>query len=452
MTAKKSATKKSATKKSFAKKKSAAKKKSSAKKSATKKSSFAKKKELPAVKIKETEVGDPVDKSSIRKRAQKRNLMEANSQWACRPADERFWDLEEMEEACKKVDSNRTAQTIDPVNLRCDWDKRRGQVQLLHDGKAWGVQPWAFDLLAAKIRAPVRYLTSLPGKMAADLIDYGLQNHASFANDARVSLRGDLATPTVEAITSSRFGYIPNYRLIEGLKRLQDKGWRVPPARPAGEGPTRKATKDDVLSSGKVGLSIKEGDLIGPAGLYASDHDMFAFLVLEGQGLSVPGFDLNRGMFLYNSEVGAGSAKLVTFYYDAVCGNHIVWGASEVAEFRVRHIGEALPRVVGHMEDLKIEFDDQTVANSIKKAQKKKLGKDVYEVSEAVWKYRPANLSRNDAAAAFSLAEKHDADRVDPTSVWGMVCGVTRLSQESDKADERARYDSSAAALSKMVS
>ncbi len=81
----------------------------------------------------------------------------------------------------------------------------------------------------------------------------------------------------------------------------------VPPARPAfpDQPGTRPATEDDVLAV-KDFLSINVGDPVAPAGLYASNHDMFAFLINEENRID-DGSDsgLSRGVFFENSEVGA---------------------------------------------------------------------------------------------------------------------------------------------------
>jgi hypothetical protein len=73
--------------------------------------------------------------------------------------------------------------------------------------------------------------------------------------------------------------------VTERLSELPETGWRVPPARLAqgDDRQARPATASDVLDDreGGGGLSINLGDMIAPAGLYASDRDMFVFMVNE---------------------------------------------------------------------------------------------------------------------------------------------------------------------------
>jgi len=110
----------------------------------------------------------------------------------------------------------------------------------------------------------------------------------------------------------------------------------------------------------------------------------------------------------------------------------------------IETMGEKLSAVL-------LAADSGAEAKGIAKAAKHFLGKDRAEVTEAVYSNRRAHLSQEDAGRAFDMAVKHDADRVDPTSVWGMICGLTRLSQLESNTDDRARMDQSVPALFAMA-
>jgi hypothetical protein len=282
--------------------------------------------------------------------------------------------------------------------------------------------------------------------MTAELINYGLERNGYDGKAARLSFAvRDDETVQLESVTSDRYGYIPNWKITRGLQELERMGWRVPPARPNGSDPrARKATKDDVLKTKSIsGLSIKVGDMIAPAGLYASDRDMFAFLVNEDVVIDGgKGTGLNRGIFVENSEVGKGAFKITTFLYDAVCGNHIVWGASEVNEISVRHIGDADIRAFLALEDDLSRYAYESCRDTetaIASARKKTLGKGRDQVVERLFGKRW--LPKSTFAEAFDRAAELDADRVDPTTVWGMVTGLTRVSQDQAWADERVHID-----------
>ena len=83
--------------------------------------------------------------------------------------------------------------------------------------------------------------------------------------------------------------------------------------------------------------------------LYASDHDMFAFLMSNDRTIAdptAPGTALRRGVIAINSEVGASSLKFMGFMFRDVCANHIIWGAEQLAEVSIRHVGTVNRRMM----------------------------------------------------------------------------------------------------------
>ncbi len=75
----------------------------------------------------------------------------------------------------------------------------------------------------------------------------------------------------------------------------------------------------------------------GATGLYCGEQDMFCFLIDPAGWTEIDGEAFAPGFFLWNSEVGRRSLGIQTFWFQAVCQNHIVWDAVEVAEFKRKH-------------------------------------------------------------------------------------------------------------------
>jgi len=71
--------------------------------------------------------------------------------------------------------------------------------------------------------------------------------------------------------------------------------------------------------------------------LYASDCDVFIFLVNEARPIDVDGQTYFRGFYTWNSEVGKATFGRASFLYSYVCANRIIWGARDVEELRIRH-------------------------------------------------------------------------------------------------------------------
>lgn len=207
-------------------------------------------------------------------------LFKASNQWAQRPDDERFSTLQELHEAVSSYRASAREATVPFNTLRTE--ARGGEIVLI--GKAntpARLTNWAFGQVALSVGAPANYLRSLPATLAANNLNHGLSK-TDDRTDRSLLLHtnGDLLA---RAITSERYTRIWNSDITSRLLAMPDQGWQVPPARPVRDGQrgTRIATEADVLRGAGFGLSINVGDQIAPAGLYASDHDLFVFMVKD---------------------------------------------------------------------------------------------------------------------------------------------------------------------------
>lgn len=399
------------------------------------------------------------------------NLYEASQQWANRPDDQRFESLESMYKACKYyADSAITAAGVPVGSLRVEADN--GDIKLVGKQNIPAkLTHFSFGQLARVASAPPGYLRTLPATLAAQNLNHGLkqagQDDGGQNDGQKLQLlfhkNGSLVT---RAITSEMYDRVWNHELVaKVMTSLVPEGWRAPPARPAREGQagTRVATAADILpNQGDFGLAIKEGDLIAPAGLYASDHDMFIFLVNMGSVIEDNGKLLNQGLFLQNSEVGDCGLKLKRFIMDHVCGNHIVWGVSDVCEVNMRHIkgaevkqGDSLKKFMAKWSVmLTADAMNDKVQSDIRKARQFEIAATKDEVIDNLFKFANARnltrLSRKALSAAYDLAEQSPRYGA-PTTVWGMVNGLTELSQTTGYADDRTEMDTQAGRVMEMA-
>lgn len=399
--------------------------------------------------------------------AGKQNLDAACRQWATRPADERFWTVGEMAAKCAEYKAASRELRVDLGRVQVLND--RGDMLLTGGGLsgAASFSHYSFGQLCRVAGAPADYLRDLDGELAAKCLETGLRkkDRDVLGASGNVLVRGGLTTgvnQSVGAFLSGGYSRIWNADVVGRLGEFESRGWRVPPARPADfdDPRARKATEADVLKNNKGGggIAVKVGDLIAPAGLYASDKDMFAFMVLEG-GFDEGGSVMNRGFFVSNSEVGDRAFSVTTFLYDAVCGNHIVWGASEVTEVRLIHRGKASTRWIGDLQRALQRYASQGTEGE-RRAIVAAIGAKVAEggkdaVVEKLFKDKRLGLTKKVIEAAWEWSVKEArlrGNRFAPDSVWGMVCGLTRVSQESGWADQRVWIDQAAGKLLKLAS
>lgn len=389
------------------------------------------------------------------------DLYEASNQWANRPEDERFSSLQEMRDACFRYADSAHTYKVFGADLRAE--ANGDDVVLAGKNNTARLTHYAFGQLSRIAGAPPSFLRTLPARLTADVLNVGLEK---LGKEYKILAHRNGGV-TARAITSESYDRVWNYEVLDAVLRNFNDDWRVPPARPAfhGQKGTRIATESDILpNSGDFGLSIKVGDEIAPAGLYASDHDMFAFLVNQSDPVWDGGKFNHKGVFIQNSEVGDCALKIKLMLYDNVCGNHIVWGVSKVAEISVRHVksvdvdrGDTLRRVLAKWNvAVQTLPTGKEMADTIAAAREKTIAASKDDVLDAVFAFGRTkgllSLSRGAISNAYELAERTPRYGA-PNSVWGMVNGLTEYSQTlaSGYADARNELDTAAGRLLDMV-
>jgi len=375
----------------------------------------------------------------------KTNLMAASRQWAERPADQRFWTLQDLLDRTKLYAEQ---CVIKPVALgECSVIPNGDDLRLVGpEGHSAEFMHYSFGQVAGLAQAPASYLRALPAPLASQCLNHGLA-HVGGEQSLMFHKNGGLH---LRCVTSDKYARIWNWEVAELALALQEQeGWRTPPARPCGlpNIEVRTATKEDVLrNSAHPSMGIKVGDSISPAGLYASDHDLFIFQVNEDYPVEAgDGETLYRGVFWRNSEVGECKWRGTFFLYDSVCGNHIVWGAKVLAEIAITHTGSARERFAEAMASCHA-YISHAASDDEKRIEVAKgtiLGSTQVEVVETVFK-KQFGLSKRECEDSYVLAVRHADDHGNnPHSAWGYAAGVTRLSQ-GRYTDERDRMDRAA--------
>jgi hypothetical protein len=345
-------------------------------------------------------------------------LFKANQQWSTRPDDESFASLDALHDACASYRDVAKVATVPYTKLAVVPVGADVHVTGPNGGSA-ALTHWAFGQLSARAEAPASYLRTLPAELAASNLTHGL---AKRTTDETASMmfhqNGGLLC---RAITSERYTRIWNVDITSRLLRLRDTfpQWQPAPAA-----------------------------MDGKRGLYASDHDLFAFLVDNDRRVfENANGGLSRGFFVWNSEVGAASFGVMKFLYEYVCGNHIVWGASQVSELRVRHIGDADTRAWRELATEIRRYADSSVSDDearIEATRRCILGADKDAVLDKIFGLRIPVLSRKRADDAYQAAEAHVDWYGDPRSAWGIANGITELARALPYTDERVAMDRAA--------
>jgi len=350
------------------------------------------------------------------------NLYDAHRQWAIRPPDERFHTIESLHAAVKARQrvSRELVRSLRDIDVR---ESAGGSLGINGTTPPAMLTNWSFGQLCSLTGAPARYLRSLPPDLVTSCVRHGLGRADA---ECRLLMREEPAVGspnnlTCAAFTSSGYGRIWDADVIEFLMNAVDQTyWQIPPALPVGGSEN--------------------------AGLYASDRDMFVFMVNPEDRIEVNGVKLGRGFFCWNSETGAATFGLTTFLYNYVCGNHIVWGAEDVCELRIIHRQKAPERLISEAIPLLNRFVEsrpaaEAITQTITRAMETRVGGSLEEVQE---RYKSAPFTKKELSDAWETGQ---AEHEDVTTLWGMVQGLTATARLLDHANARVDLERKAGAL-----
>jgi len=357
-------------------------------------------------------------------------LQEASRQWVTRPADQRYLSLDELKNAVAQRRNESWTLASDVRDLRV----KIGEAGLAVEGydRANGsrreLQPtnWAFGQLAQYAQAPASYLRRIDEELAAINIQWGL-DHSPIRENSLVLAQSN-GENRLRAMTSTSYGRIWDEDVVNAVIRVNhDDRWKVPFASYTASDPRRATT------------------------LYASDRDVFIFLVDSENTIDVGGEKLGRGFFTWNSEVGSSVFGLTTFLYRYICDNRIVWGATDVQELRIRHTGGAPDRFAYEGAKYLRRYSEESAHNVVEAVTRAKA----YELPEAEkpgkgWEKwlqeRGFNNSQAKSAVTKAIAEEGQA-----RSLWDIINGVTATARDISHTDERVRLETAAGNLMKYA-
>ena len=190
-----------------------------------------------------------------------------------------------------------------------------------------------------------------------------------------------------------------------------------------------------------------------------SDHDMFAFMVDTDHVIVDPltNNPLNRGFFVENSETGASCVAVTAFFFDRVCGNHIIWGATGVIEMRLRHIGDVHDRIWPQVEQVfrkHLASGEGETRRLLHEAQGTRYTDTLDNAAEDLValarRVKVPEIGIRRAEAVIEMAQKRENRYGDPRTVWSAVGCITEMSQGA-WADDRNKLDRAAGKLLSIV-
>jgi hypothetical protein len=349
-------------------------------------------------------------------------LSQASHQWASRPADESFLTLQSLHNA---VDARTYRAKEFP-------DTHYSDLRVVADGDdirlvgksniPSALTHWSFGQLCQRVKTPADFMRDLPATLATNVLNNRIANRAKDLDDAKLLLDIN-GRATVRAITGPDYARIWDRDITSRLLQLPE-AWQPAP-------------ETDLASGGKT------------QGLYASDHDIFAFLVDNDRRVfeSAPGGGLSRGFMIANSEVGDKSFWMMTFLYSYICGNHNVWGVDGVRELRIRHSGYADERAFYNLSVELRRYADASASDDeakIRRCMAHQIADTKDELLDKLFGLKSLKLTRKTLDQAYLLAEQHEDWYGSPLSAWGIGNGISEAAKAIPYADQRVEVERSA--------
>ena len=363
-----------------------------------------------------------------------------SSEWFNRPADERYLSLTDLRNSVGARSQRSHTRIVESERIRVEArrDDAERLMLVLPDAEA-PVTPthWSFGQLAGLVGAPAAYLRQLPAPLAAINLQYGLTSHRAEQVKTLEIQNGRLE---LRAVTGPDYGRIFDHELVEAVQKIAGNGtgdtrWKVPGVLDWSTGiynPNVDISKDTTT-------------------LYSSDRDVFLFLVddlnpIEAGKLPNGDPDLFfRGFYSWNSEVGARTLGIASFYLRAVCQNRNLWGVEDFEEITIRHSKYAASRFAAEAEPALIQFAESSpmpFVNGIKAARERIVARDD-EDRESFLRKRAFSKAETTKIIDTVLAEEGRP----PESIFDFVQGITRVARDKQHQDVRLEMEGKAKKL-----
>ncbi len=284
-------------------------------------------------------------------------------QWAQRPNDEKFLDLESLHARCL-FNAQHSSDTV--VSMRDLIARETPNNGLMLNVAGLDCKPtnYSFGQTCVWSGTPAAYLRRLPGDLVATNLNY-MFSHADEDEKIKVMIRSNGATE-LRAMTGPKYGRIWDHEIVGLIRELCARDgaqWKVP----------------GVLDWGSTTYDAEREITKDTTTLYASDRDVFVFLVDDLNPIEIGKLrngdpDLMfRGFYAWNSEVGSRTFGMATMYMRAVCENRILWGVEQFTEKKFRHTKNARQRLFQDVFPMLREYrqsDPLRVIQGVQDAQK----------------------------------------------------------------------------------
>ncbi len=372
------------------------------------------------------------------------NVDRVSSEWYSRPDDEKYLSLTALHAAVLARAQAAHTRIVESKVIRVEaraGDPERLSLIVPESEAALAPTHWSFGQMCSLIGAPAAYLRTLPAALAGINVQHGLLAHRGEqvklldVEQADGSRRAEL-----RAATGPDYGRIWDHELVEAVMKFAGDGvgdtrWKVP----------------GMLDWGSMHYNPYVDIGRDTTTLYASDRDVFLFLVDDTHPIEagkLPNGDPDlffRGFYCWNSEVGAKTLGVSTFYLRGVCMNRNLWGVEQFEEISIRHSKFAANRFAHEAAPALTQFADSSPGGFIAgvKTARERIVARTDEDREDFLRRRGFTKSDTNRVIQTVLAEEGHP----PASLYDFVQGITAVARTRPHQDARLELEGKARTL-----
>lgn len=357
----------------------------------------------------------------------------AQKQYFSRPADQKFSSLDEL---LAKVDGRaKQAMEIesDIIDMRVGLADDGG---LVFTAKNEVMEPthWAFGQTCGLVKAPAAFMRTLAAQGNPGLV-VDTMNHCISKREAagfkflNVPDQDGGDVGTLYSATSPTYGRIWDRDVVQATKDVLD---RV----------NHEAGKEVFYSPWAWGHKHRA--------LFGSQQDVFMYFIDGGSIVDGGGErdQLNRGIYIWNSEVGSATFGIATFLFRQTCGNFMVWGVENAKVLNIRHTSGGPARFAEQAAPALLEFANSSVKQleaGVHAAKAFALDTDRDKVLEFAAKH---GFTKAEARRAYDTAV---AEEGQCATLWDLTNGFTAVARMMAFADAKVDLETRAGKLMKLA-
>src|SRR5262245_3823575 len=367
-----------------------------------------------------------------------RTLMEANAQWSYRPDDQRYVKMVDLLDAV--VTRRERSEEFNHVNVKDNLQANvvmegphAGELYTLSDaGQPVIFTNWSFSQYNSAVGGPnIQWLRDMPAPVAKMALNASLKYRERVGDDSVAKLL--IAPPygdepgILRALTSPTYGRIWDEEVVRTVMAVNHDGRWVVPGKVAGRGMADMYTEVSKRSTT----------------LYASDRDVWMFLVDEEHPVEIDGDLYFKGMIVSNSEVGNAVFSFKSFLFRAACMNRIIHQAFAIRELRIRHTSGAPTKFLEGAAPALAAYSEASPRGIVEAVHQAKRVSVADTLEDAQQFLREQGFNAYESQLFPIVAERSEevGSSGDPTNLWDLVMAGTAYARELQYADVRVQKE-----------